>query len=341
VDALLMLPQLAAIYCALVRRPLVCGVCCAIGLLTNVKAVSVVATCALWFLSDLPMLAAGLLVPLAVAAIAGASLGGLRDFYEQVWQWGLVYAGTKSSVGMAVRRCADWLGFHAALLAGIVLALREVRYRFGVWLLLSCVPLFMGNHFAPRYFFQVLPVMVILASRGIVVGLERFGRPGAALLAVLLLMPMVRFGPRYAELIWDNVEHRQTTWSDAALDIDSQQVAHIINARKQAGDTLFVWGYRPDVYVYTRLVPPGKFSDSQPLDGVPADRHLESSEASVGIPAGRNRSQLIQTEPTFVVDGLGLLNPALKVEGFGDMSVWMRRYRLIAETKLSRIYARE
>ena len=183
--------------------------------------------------------------------------------------------------------------------------------------------------------------MVILASRGIVVGLERFGRPGAALLAVLLLMPMVRFGPRYAELIWDNVEHRQTTWSDAALDIDSQQVAHIINARKQAGDTLFVWGYRPDVYVYTRLVPPGKFSDSQPLDGVPADRHLESSEASVGIPAGRNRSRLIQTEPTFVVDGLGLLNPALKVEGFGDMSVWMRNYRLIAETKLSRIYARE
>jgi hypothetical protein len=207
--------------------------------------------------------------------------------------------------------------------------------------MLSCVPLFIGNHFAPRYFFQVLPVMVIVASRGIVVGLERFGSRAALVLAVLLLIPLLRFGPRYADLIWNNVEHRQTTWSDAALDVDSQQVADIINARKQVGDTLFVWGYRPDVYVYTRLVPPGKFSDSQPLDGVPADRHLESSEASAGIPAGRNRSELIQTEPTFLVDGLGLLNPALRADGFADVSGWLRHYRLVAQTKLSRVYRRQ
>ena len=247
VDGLLMLPHLAAIYFAFQRRPFWCGVCCALGLLTNVKALFVAATCALWLLSDLPLLAAGLVLPLAMAAALGASLDLLRDFYQQVWQWGLVYAATTSPLAMAARRCADWLGFHAALLAGVILARKELRYRFGIWFALSCAPLVMGNHFAPRYFFQLLPVMVIVASRGIVVGLERYGRTGAAALAVLLLIPLSRFGPRYGELIWDNMRNKQTSWPDAAMDLDSQQVANIINARKRPGDTLFVWGYRPDI----------------------------------------------------------------------------------------------
>jgi hypothetical protein len=181
-------------------------------------------------------------------------------------------------------------------------------------------------------------VMVIVASRGIVCGLRSYGKPAIAVLALLLLVPVVRFGPRYVQLIRDNITQHQTTWTDAALDIDSQRVADIINSRKQPFESLFVWGYRPDIYVYTRLTPPGTFSDSQPLDGVPADRHLQTSEPSPAIPARANRTLLIASEPTYIVDGLGLLNPKLSLERFPDLAPWLTHYRLLTQTKLSRIY---
>jgi hypothetical protein len=238
-----------------------------------------------------------------------------------------------------VRRCADWLGFHAALLAGVIAARREIHYRAAVWLLLSSAPLLLGNHFAPRYFFQLLPAMVILGSRGWVLACE-WGW-GRLVMALLLLVPAVRFGPRYAELIWDNLQGRQTRWADAALDVDAQDVANWMNARKRPGDTLLVWGYRPDIYVYTRMLPAGKFWDSQPLDGVPADRHLESREPSPGIPAVANRAELVKSSPKFVVDGLGLLNPGLGLEQFSDLAGWMGHYRLAGRTRLSRIYERQ
>jgi len=339
VDGLLVLPHLGAVYLAFQRRPGWCGACCAAGLLVNVKGVFVAATCALWLMGDLAWFGAALGVGLLVPLAAGAWLGLLPDFYRQVWAWGLVYAGTRNSVALGVRRCADWLGFHGALVAGVIVARREIGYRAGVWLALSCVPLVMGNHFAPRYFFQVLPVMVILGSRGVVLACESAW--GRVVMALLLLVPVVRFGPRYGELVWDNAQGRQTRWADAALDVDAQDVANWINARKRAGDTLFVWGYRPDVYVYTRMLPAGKFWDSQPLDGVPADRHLESSEASGGIPAAADRAELVKSAPKFVVDGLGLLNPGLSLERFSDLAGWMGHYRLAARTKLSRIYERE
>ena len=347
VDGLLLLPHIAAIYFARGRQPLWSGICCALGLLTNLKAIFVAATCAIWLLADLPLFAAGFMLPLATAALAGAVMGLLPDFYQQVWRWGLMYASGGNSqdpIQTGIKRILDWLAFHSALLPGLVVWSRqhnrEERFRLSLWFLVSCAALFMGNHFAPRYFFQVLPVMVIAGSRGLVLGLVHYGRTAVLVLAVLLLVPLARFGPRYAELALDNVQNRQTTWSDAAMDVDSQRAADFINARKQHGDTMFVWGYRPDLYVYTRLIPQEKFSDSQPLDGVPADRHLESNNASLDVAAQANRAVLVQSEPTFVVDGLGLLNPALRPESFPEIAGWLKHYTLVDQTRLCRVYLR-
>jgi hypothetical protein len=286
-------------------------------------------------------------LPLSVAVAGGALLGVLPEFYRQVWQWGLMYAkgsAVSSPIGIGLKRSADWLAFHGALVAGVIVVSRnqskDDRFKLSVWFLFSAAALLLGNHFAPRYFFQLLPVMVIAGARGIVLGTVLYGRAGIAVLAVLLLAPVVRFGPRYADLAADNLEHRHPNWSDALMDIDSQQAANVINARKHSDDTLFVWGYRPDMYVYTRLTPPGRFWDSQPLDGVPADRHLQSREANSEIAAQKNRAVLVRSAPTFVVDGLGLLNPKLKPESFPEIAAWLKNYRLIGKTKLSRIFER-
>ena len=68
------------------------------------------------------------------------------------------------------------------------------------------------------------------------------------------------------------------------------------------------------------------FWDSQPLTGVPADRHLTESQAILGGSAARHRAQFVQSSPAFFVDGLGLLNPALDPRVFPEVRQWLRQY---------------
>ena len=104
------------------------------------------------------------------------------------------------------------------------------------------------------------------------------------------------------------------------------------------GDTLFVWGFRPELYVYTGLPAASRFLDSQPLTGVPADRHLTQSEPlEVAGPAGR-RAELARSHPAFVIDGLGLYNPRLAINQYPDLEPWLAHYREAARSGQSIIY---
>jgi hypothetical protein len=168
-----------------------------------------------------------------------------------------------------------------------------------------------------------------VAARGIA-----HTRRAVPVFAVLLLVPLVRFGPRYATLALG----RDPNWSDVAMDRDSRHAAAIVQKLANPGDTLFVWGYRPDLYVYTRRMSGSVFWDSQPLTGVPADRHLTESQAILGGAAARHRAQFVQSSPAFFIDGLGLLNPALDPHVFPELRQWLHQYEVVARTKLCVIY---
>ena len=157
---------------------------------------------------------------------------------------------------------------------------------------------------------------------------------------ILLGIPFVRFGPRYLSLMRDDLQRRAPNWADVQMDLDSQDVAHKVDAWAKKGDTLLVWGYRPDVYVYTRMISDSRFWDSQPLTGVPADRHLSEATAIYSKPAAPNRKELLRSRPTWIVDGLGRLNPKLRLDAFPELSPWMAHYKLVGATKLSWIYRR-
>jgi len=346
-DALMLVPHLAAIYCAARRRSLWAGIWCGIAFLVNPKALFAFAVCAIWLWPDWLPLLCGFAIPILIAFLCALGCGAWHGYLQQVWAWGFLYAeGSPVShpFSLGVVRTADWLGFHAALTAGAIFAfttdLRGHRRRMVTWLALSFAAVCLGTRFAPHYFFQLLPAMVIAATPGIVGALRRLPTRAAAILAMLLLVPLIRFGPRYFRLAYDDLSHRDPQWPDVALDLDSQQAARMIRSLAHPGDTLFVWGYRPDVYVYTRLIPPGLFWDSQPLTGVPADRHLSTTQAIYGGPAAGNRQILIRSDPTFLVDGLGLLNPKLRPGVYPELRPWLAHYRLVASTKLSLIYRR-
>ena len=89
------------------------------------------------------------------------------------------------------------------------------------------------------------------------------------------------------------------------------------------------------------MVSNSRFWDSQPLTGVPADRHLSTSAPIYGGPAQQNRQELIRSKPTWIVDGLGLLNPKLKLSTYGDLQGWLSHYTLVERTPLSLIYRRK
>ena len=346
-DAVMLVPHLAAIYCAALRKPLWSGLFCGIAFWANAKALFVLATCALWLLTDLLTLSAGFAL-IALLGCAGLWMSGAWSAYvEQVWRWGLRYASgspVTNPIRNGLLRTANWLGFHAALLLGSIIGLsasdRDKRKRLSAWIIFSFLAVALGNRFAPHYFLQLLPALVLAASRGIVIAAHRRPRLTAVILTVALLIPAIRFGPRYLMLAFANLRGQTSSWIDIAMDVDSRRVAEFINVRRQPGDTLFVWGYRPDVYVYTQLVPHGLFWDSQPLTGVAADRHLFATTSIYSSQAGHNREVLARTKPVWLVDGLGLLNPKLRPEAYANLHPWLTQYRLVGRTKLSLIYHR-
>ena len=272
----------------------------------------------------------------AVALIPG---GALLAYWVQVWAWGMGYASgspVAHPLALALERVGHWLGFHLALALGWCNAIwheeREEQVKLALWLGFSFAAVCLGNHFAPRYFLQMLPPLAVVGARGIALALGQEKRWAIAAICLLLAVPFVRFGPRYLLMA------RHAPWGDIALDLDSQQVSARINALKRPGDTLFVWGYRPDMYVFTRLSPPGVIWDSQPLTGVAADRHLTAQEPSLTRQTEENWYDAVQ--PVFLVDGLGPLNNNLRPEKFEKMRRWLKDYREIGRTKLSIIYRR-
>ncbi len=346
-DALMIAPHLAAMLCAYRKRPFWTGVLAGIAFLLNTKALFILAVCFVWLWPEWPFLLLGFALPAAGGAVWALFAGAWPGYVEQVWRWGWLYARQSpvlNPLQTGFVRTLHWIGFQAALILGAAFAFpriaRSDRMKFAVWLAFSFAAACLGTRFAPHYFLQLLPPLVLLASRGVVLALETRPKQAGVILALALLVPFVRFAPRYVSLAVDDFRGRQPQWSDIALDLDSQHMAEIIRQWAQPGDTLLVWGYRPDVYVYTRMSSDSRFWDSQPLTGVPADRHLSATRAIYGGPAAANREELARSHPTFIVDGLGLLNPKLRPDVYPDLRSWLAQYQPLAQTSLSLIYRR-
>jgi hypothetical protein len=121
---------------------------------------------------------------------------------------------------------------------------------------------------------------------------------------------------------------------------DSRSVARELLGRAEPGDTILVWGYRPDILVYARLPLGAPFLDSQPLTGVLADRHLASSTPTAPDVAAANRTKLRSLSPTWVVDGLGPYNQNLAITAFPDLSGWLSYYEVAWITEGAVVYRR-
>jgi len=329
-DLSMLAPHLAAVWLAYRGRAFWSGALAGICFLFNTKGLFVLAACAVWCFPAVGWLAAGFLATNAVAAGWMAATGALIPYIDEVWRWGFLYAGStflEHPVRDGMVRTANWAGFHAVL---IIAAAWNRNWRLIVWAAISLAAATLGWRFFPRYFFQVLPVLVIMAAHGIVV----MNKKCRLAVLALLLIPLIRFGPRYVLLA---TGHSQE-WRDIAMDEDSQAAARLAAGIAQPGDTLFVWGFRPDLFVYTGLPAASRFIDCQPLTGVPADRHLSQSTPVGAKFTSANREELARSRPSIVMDGLSLYNPALAMDRYEELRPWLAQYKEVARTKTTVIY---
>jgi hypothetical protein len=341
-DQLMLLPTFAAIDCAARKQSFRAGLWCSVALASNAKALLIIAVCAIWVWPQLMALLAGTLLGCLPWVVWLGAFGALRGYVHQVWWFGAQYSRDTFVVHPlheATLRTLNWLGFHAALvLPAIALSRKERCWREARWSGWTCaavIGILAGERFFPRYYFILLPPVLLLAARAMNILEKRW------LLAtwVLFAIPLIRFGPRYVSLAVDLLRGGEPRWSDILLNQDSRRAAEVINSRKQPGDTLLDWGYRPDLFAYTQLPAEGRFLDSQLLTGVLADRHLKSTHVTFPELAARNRAQLIQERPTWIVDGLGPLNHYLAINSYPELKEWIAaNYTVIGNTRASIVY---
>jgi len=367
-DLLMLAPHIAAVWLAS-RRPFWSGALAGAAFWINPKGALVAAVCAAWNPAGIVPMAAGFAAVSAAMLASLAGTGALAPYGEQVWRWGRLYAARPfedAPLRNGIMRTLGWAAFHAAIVTAAawcwikqgfgashetfhshqrqplptvaadgavawVVLVRSQTARWLAWLLISLAGVAAGLRFFPRYYFLLLPVVVMLAARGFAL---LKGRARSAV-CLLMLIPVVRFAPAYVAAA------RNSDWRDTAMDRDSRAASVLVRSMAKPGDTLFVWGYRPEDYVYTRLPAATIYLDAQPLTGVPADRHLTQS-APVETDAPRERrAELARSAPSFILDGLGLYNPRLAIGNYPDLRKWLGNYREAGRTGGTVIYRRE
>ncbi|MBL8240951.1 MAG: hypothetical protein JNM66_26255 [Bryobacterales bacterium] len=324
-DLMLIPLQAAAVLAAWRGQALAAGLMAGFGMLMNGKMLLLLpAVCVarpLWLVGFVaPQL---ILLPVAQA------------YWLEVWSWGAMYSRdtfVDNPLMEGLRRTGNWVGFHSAIVIGAVFALREERgkWRWLLWLGCGLAAVVAGFRFVPRYYFLLLPPLLILGARGLAQGRRRF-------LLLLLLIPLIRFGPRYGQLGADVAQGRAHEWRDLAMEQDSRAAARLLRG---SGD-LLVWGYRPEIYAMSGKPAGTRFLDSQPLTGVLADRHLTDARPTAEGVARANRTELAKTKPRWIVDGLGPYNPALAITQFADLREWLAAYREAGRTEGCVVYERQ
>lgn len=324
-DLMLIPLQAAAVLAAWRGQALAAGLLAGFGLLVNGKMLLLLPAMLVWR----PLWLAGFVAPQVVL------LPAAEAYWMQVWAWGAMYSRdtfVANPAAEGLRRTLNWAGFHASIVIGAAWGLWEEpsRRRWLIWLVCGAAAVVAGFRFAPRYYFLVLPPLVLLAARGLATG-RRW------ILLALLLIPFVRFAPRYAELGAGLLTGQSSSWQDLAMERDSRAATALLEG---PGD-LLVWGYRPEIYVLSGKSAATRFLDSQPLTGVLADRHLTISQPSAPQWASANRAELARTQPQWIVDGLGPYNPQLAITQYDDLKAWFSAYEEVGRTSGSIVYRRK
>ncbi|HWC77703.1 MAG TPA: glycosyltransferase family 39 protein [Blastocatellia bacterium] len=249
-----------------------------------------------------------------------------------------------------------------------------------LWAAISYLGLAVGGRFFGHYFFQIMPALCLLGARGLDEINSALRRRSVlrwiifSMLTAGFVVTMVRFHSRTAILASDWIRgarsEQTSAWFHERLNREERRVAAVVREfpdREEAADRLaleemreahsgddessnyiFVWGYRPEIYYWSGLLPASRYLSTQPLTGVPADVHFFEVPHQILFDSRTTadaRNQLVrdleQSRPTFIIDELGAFNSELAITKFDEMSSLMEEYKHYAMTDRFLIYKKK
>jgi len=252
-----------------------------------------------------------------------------------------------------------------------------------LWFAVSYGGVILGGRLYSHYFFQILPGLCLIGGRGITAISSALKERDAALrrgIAAIMVLgfvfTLVRFHGRTAILAADFVRGKKSAatagWFHDRIDSEERMVAAVVreladgeNAADRVGleairsdgprmrevsgpaDYLFVWGYRPEIYYFSGLLPASRYLSTQPLTGVPADIHYFSDdyrsvldESSTASARAQLMRDLQETRPKYIVDELGMFNTALSINSYPELKEFMKDYKATGPVARFMIYCR-
>ncbi|HSO76115.1 MAG TPA: glycosyltransferase family 39 protein [Blastocatellia bacterium] len=248
-----------------------------------------------------------------------------------------------------------------------------------IWFAVSFAGVMLGGRLFAHYFFQTLPSLCLIGARGLI-GLSEavktrrpnLRRATVAVIAVGFLFTIVRFHGRSVMLLADwagfTRSGANTRWYYEERNQEERLVAQVVTAPSESdsamldgsrgvgprnrpvdgpADYLFVWGYRPEVYYWSGLLPASRYLSTQPLTGVPADVHNFGDDYRFLLPDDLTvtaRAQLLrdleETRPKYIVDELGFFNADLSITSYPELREFMTAYRRVGKTGRFFLYLR-
>ncbi len=199
--------------------------------------------------------------------------------------------------------------------------------------------------------------LLTLVAVGFVITLIRFHSR-----TVILAADWMRGTKSAATLEWFheklNQEERMVAIAVRSLDDESQaedqmsaEALRADSPRERGAegpaDYLFVWGYRPEIYYWSGLIPASKYLSTQMLTGVPADVHYFGNEYRSVLEEGVTRAaraelarELDEVRPRYIVDELGSFNADLAMINYPEFREIISGYRNVGMIKRFIIYHR-
>lgn len=198
-----------------------------------------------------------------------ASLGALDDLIESALVTSryttLGYDGTiwQDAIQNQLKDWG-WIALFAAI--GIIITIKRKDWHIiGGWLLAGIVILFIQGKGYEYHWLPMLPALVLFAALAIdrLLGKYQFILAGA----ILIYLAFQLWTPAWDYLMGEQtqLEYYSHFRGGEFVADESQQVVDYLKARTTPGESLFIWGFRPEVYYLTELRPATRFIFDFPL----------------------------------------------------------------------------
>jgi hypothetical protein len=345
---------------------------------------------------------------LAVAGLAAASLpfvawlfatDAMSRYVLYVWKWGLRYSSYYPATRGAeifLHYGTDYFLINNTLLVGFLIIVGittrrlvwrtkrvedESREFFNsdvallLWVAVSFAGVSAGGRFFAHYYFQIIPGLCLITSRGLLAifswsnSRNLFAKASVFILLISgFSYTLVRTHTETAALALDRMQGRpnninRETRLAAAIVRDIPNPADAADrlgleeirsngprtrTAEDPADYLFVWGNWPEVYYWSGLLPASGYLSSQPLTGLPADVWYGSEEYLLIVDdktTATARAELLRdverTPPRYIIDELGLRDERFSIMAYPELRDFMSKYERLTSESRAPIYIRK